>query len=259
MDQILDLLENLNFTKTEGLVYVDLLKNYSLTGYQIAKNLNISRSSVYSALDNLYKRGVVFLLNGNSQMYIAEKPSTLINKMKSQFMENADLLESKLNRLEKYDLEERYVNIEGYDNIISKVKELILKAKSEIYINTDFDLHLFSKEFNEINKRGVRTIVFSFAKLDKDNLPVELYSHCSSACDDKQTRIMLVVDCKTSLIADITPHRDEFLGTFTDNLLLTSIVSEHIHNDIYLLKLKNKYGKDLITEDIKLNTLLENR
>lgn len=259
MDQVLELLEKLNFTKTEASVYIDLLKNYSLTGYQIAKNLNISRSSVYSALDNLYKRGVVFLLNGNSQMYIAEKPSTLINKMKSEFIENADLLESKLNKLEKSDLEERYINIEGYDNIISKAKELMLKAENEVYINTDFNLHIFSKEFNEINKRGVRIIVFSFAKLNKDNLPVELYSHYNAACDGKETRIMLVVDCKTSLIADIRPHRDEFLGTFTDNLLLTSIVSEHIHNDIYLLKLKNKYGKDLITEDIKINTLLENR
>jgi hypothetical protein len=38
---------------------------------------------------------------------------------------------------------------------------------------------------------------------------------------------------------------------------MAAIVSEHIHHDIYLLKLKEKYNKDLIDEDIKINTMME--
>ncbi|MCY6482916.1 HTH domain-containing protein [Clostridium aestuarii] len=259
MIDFVSLLKKLNFTKTEAAVYVNLLKNKSLTGYQIAKNLNISRSSVYAALDNLYKRGVVFLLPGGTQIYKAENPTTLMNKMKSEFIETADLLETKLNELESDDSEERFLNIEGYDNIVSKCKTLLLTAKKEVYINTDFNLQAFSKEFVELGKRGVRVIVFSFSKLDSENIPVETYNHCDSTCFGKETRIMLVVDCKRTLIADRGKHREEFLGTFTENTLLASIISEHIHHDIYLLKLKNKYQKDLIEEDIKINTILENR
>lgn len=88
--EIYSLLERLNFTKTEAAVYVDLVKNFKLNGYQIAKNLNMSRSSVYSALDNLYKKGVVFLLPGESQIYKAENPSALLGKMKNEFVEAAN-------------------------------------------------------------------------------------------------------------------------------------------------------------------------
>lgn len=69
MDEIIILLEKLNFSKTEVAVYIDLLKNSSSNGYKIAKNLNISRLSVYSALDNLYNKGIVLLMSGDSQVY----------------------------------------------------------------------------------------------------------------------------------------------------------------------------------------------
>lgn len=259
MNEILSLLEKLNFSKAEAAVYVDLLKNSSLNGYQIAKNLNMSRSSVYSALDNLYQKGIVFLLPGDSKLYKAENPSTLTKKMKNEFVETVDLLGIKLQELETSVPEEGYLNISGYDNVISKAKELLLTAEKEVYMNTDFNLQTLSKEFIELKKRGVRIIIFSFNKSNDENLPVEIYTHNEASCFGKQTRIMLVVDCKKTLIADKGPHREKFLGTFTDNVLLASVVSEHIHNDIYLLKLKNKYEENLIDDSIKLNTILENR
>jgi len=259
MDEIILLLEKLNFSKTEAAVYIDLLKNSSSNGYKIAKNLNMSRSSVYSALDNLYKKGIIFLLPGDSQVYKAENPSILINKIKNEFNETTNLLDSKLKDLEKCDSEERYVNIEGYDNIIFKIKQLLLSAEKEVYINTDIDLSKFESELAQIVERGVRIIVFSFKKVTLENIHIEIYTHCSLNCEGKETRIMLVVDCEKTLVADRGPHREEFLGVFTDNILLASIISEHIHNDIYLLKLKKLYGENLINEDIKLNTMLENR
>lgn len=259
LEEIIGLLEKLDFSKTEAAVYVNLLKNTSLNGYQIAKNLNMSRSSIYSALDNLYKKGIVFLLPGDSQIYKAENPSTLTNKMKNDFVETADLLKTKLKVLETNASEERYLNIEGYDNVVSKARELLQGAEKEVYLNTDFNLQTFSNEFKELHRKEVRIIVFSFSKVNGQNLPVEIYSHENESCIGKQTRIMLVTDCKKTLIADRGPHREEFLGTFTDNILLASIVSEHIHHDIYLLKLKEKNGNNLIDEKIKLNTILENR
>lgn len=259
MDEIIKLLEKLNFSRTEAAVYIDLLKNSSANGYQVAKNLNMSRSSVYSALDNLYKKGIIFLLPGDSQVYKPENPSTLLNNIKNEFNETTELLDSKLKELKTSDLEERYLNIEGYDNIVAKTKELLLSAEKEVYINTDMNLSRFKNEFIKITQRGVRIIAFSFSDYVGENLPIELYTHGRSSCDGKETRIMLVVDCKKTLVADRGPHREEFIGVFTDNILLASIVSEHIHNDIYLLKLRDKYGKNLITDDIKINTILEKR
>lgn len=259
MDEILKLLEKLNFTKTEAAVYIELLKYNKLNGYQIAKNLNMSRSSVYSALDNLYKKGVVFLMPGDTQVYQAETPTNLINKMKNDFNETTEQLEIMLKSLGTHSYEERYLNLEGYDNVVAKAKELLLTAEKEVYINMDFNPQIFAKEINELLNKKIRIIAFSFSSLDTSGLNIELYTHNECNSIDHPTRIMMVVDCKTTLVADRGPHRAEFIGTFTDNILLTSIVSEHIHNDIYLLKLQNKYQKQLIEDSMKLNTILENR
>ncbi|WP_160361611.1 TrmB family transcriptional regulator [Clostridium chromiireducens] len=259
MDELLRLLEKLNFSKTEAAVYIDLLKNSSSNGYKIAKNLNISRSSVYSTLDNLYKKGVIFLVPGDSQVYKAENPSVLMEKIKKEFNETTDLLTNKLKDLETCDVEERYINIVGYDNVTLKIKQLLLEAKKEVYINTDINLCRFQDELSKIAERGVRIIVFSFKNQVLDDIPIEIYTHSNLKCEGKETRMMLVIDCEKTLVADRGPHREEFLGVFTDNILLASIVSEHIHNDIYILKLKELHGENLINNDIKLNSILENR
>lgn len=257
MENITSLLVKLHFSKTEAEVYLTLLKYPNQTGYQIAKKLNMSRSSIYSALDNLYTRGIVSLLPGEVNTYKAQNPEILIEHMKKDFIQSADLLKEELSRIEKIDTEDRYLNIEGYDTIILKAKELLLLAQKEVYMNTDFDLQIFSKELNELERRGVRVIVFSFSKLNTENLSVEFYSHgVEVKTCGTNTRMMLVVDFKKTLIANSEDHLN-FLGTFTDNRLLASIVAEHIHHDIYLLKLDKKHEKDLIDSSIKLNTLLE--
>ncbi|HPO48897.1 MAG TPA: hypothetical protein PLO89_01095, partial [Spirochaetota bacterium] len=69
-------------------------------------------------------------------------------------------------------------------------------------------------------------------------------------------RMMLVSDCKRALICS-GKTGEKFLGTFSDNELLASVVSEHIHHDIYLYKLEKKHKKDLIEKDITIGSLHE--
>jgi hypothetical protein len=67
---------------------------------------------------------------------------------------------------------------------------------------------------------------------------------------------MLVIDYDKTLIASNLESPD-FVGTFTENRLLSHIVSEHIHHDIYLLKLKQKYNRNLVSEDILIKSEFE--
>ena len=70
--------------------------------------------------------------------------------------------------------------------------------------------------------------------------------------------MMLVTDMNVTLIADAYKDRPEFLGTVTQNSLMVSIIAEHIHNDIYLLRLKEKKNF-IFDESITIGTMLENR
>lgn len=263
-DKLIQELEQLHFNKIEARVYIELLKYKELNGSQIAKKINASRSSVYSALNHLYQRGIVFLIPGDTQMYRAENPETLIEKLKAQFEEAANTLKDELLQLEEGEDDKNYYNLAGTQNFINKAKELLLGAEQEVYINTCLDLHIFRSELEQLGRRGVRIIVFTYDRMEAGGLPVELYRHPIEDYDESQyrkdeIRLMLVVDLKTTLICSAPDEQTEMTGTFTENELLAHIVSEHIHHDIYLLKLKDKHHTELIDETIALNTLLERK
>lgn len=260
MEEIIEYLCKLYFTKLEAKIYVTLIEQPALTGYQIAKHIHISRSSVYSVLDSMYQRGIILLIQGDPQVYKAENPETLMTKLKRDFIENANMVENKLKSIQSAGKEEQFINIKGYDNVITKARELLSSAEKEVYINTDFNLNIFENEWKILEKKGVRVVVFSFAALEHEGISLELYTHNRPIDEEKvPSRMMLVVDLSVTLVADAYKERPEFLGTVTSNALMVNIISEHIHNDIYLLKLRNKEGRNVVTDEIRINTLLEER
>lgn len=100
--------------------------------------------------------------------------------------------------------------------------------------------------------------------MDKKNLPIEIYRHPIEAYDDdvckrSEVRLMIVIDLKYTLICSTNDKNIEMTGIFTENQLLANIIAEHIHNDIYLLKLKEKHKAELIDSDILINSMLENK
>ena len=60
-------------------------------------------------------------------------------------------------------------------------------------------------------------------------------------------------------IADRGSALQEWAGTVSNNALFIKILCEHIHNDIYLLKLKERYGKEIYHSSLRLNTDFERR
>lgn len=256
MKELIEQLIQLGFTRTEASVYIILVKHGRLSGYKTAKLLGLSRSTIYSALDSLYARGCIYLIPGEAKEYEPKNPGQMIEELKQAFVSNADQLKDTLKHMEEDSTDKHFFNIKGVDNIITKAKELLLLAQKEVYMNTDFELIEFEKEFNQLKKRGVRIIVFTFSNQEHSSLPLEVYSQASLGFSEKTTRLMLVVDFEKTLLAGYEEDGN-YIGTFSDNKLLAHVASEHIHHDIYLLKLKNKYKRDLVEKDIFINTLAE--
>ncbi len=125
-------LEKIGFSRLEALIYIELLKNQSMTGYQIAKNLNIARASVYPVLEELVKRGVAMLIAGDTNHYSAEEPSSVISRMNEEYIKSSEILKKGLSEINKSDNGKKYVNIEGFENIVNKVKELLLMSRKEV-------------------------------------------------------------------------------------------------------------------------------
>jgi hypothetical protein len=151
---------------------------------------------------------------------------------------------------------DNFVNLLNRDAIIAKTKAMMNQANKEIVMNTDLDLEIFEKEIKDMIDRKVRVIIFSFRKLNHYK-GIELYSHGYDiqCCN----RIMLVVDTDQVLVASGNYNQDEWIGTHTDNIFMSKIIYEHIHHDIYLLRIKEKLGINLFEmhPDILINSMNE--
>ena len=58
-------------SRQEAAIYLCLLKNEELTGYEVAKLTGISRSNVYNGLASLVEHGAAYVMEGTSSKYLA--------------------------------------------------------------------------------------------------------------------------------------------------------------------------------------------
>ena len=229
-----------------------------MSGYQLAKRIDLSRPSIYNALERMYERGIILSLPESASTWVAENPRTLFGKLAGEYGANAERAAGQLERYAKPQSEERLLNFRGLDTAVAKTKEMLSLARTEVFINADFDLDLFRDDIATLAGRGVRVIVFSFIDIGPAGLAAEIYSHRRArGADWYPSRLMVVVDGRETLVADTNRDRDAWVGSVTNNPLMISIVSEHIHHDIYLLKLRERKGSSIFDDGIRVHTEFE--
>jgi len=258
MQTLENALSKLDFSRNEAAVYLYLLENPGRTVYQIARDLSLSRSTAYPVVAKLFNEGAVVMESADEKdSYHAVEPATLLSRIREKVDETIAFLAEELPKTTAKPERDLFANLVGYEPVIARTKELMRSATKEIYLNTDLDIGLFRNEFADLATSGVRIIVFSF-NLQRD-FPGVIELHSRALPGFGRSRIMAVADGKSVLLANRNPARDEWVGTTSSNALLAKVVSEHIHHDIYLLEIAEKYGKDPFREhpDILLGTLTE--
>ena len=253
-------LEKLGLSLKGAEVYIHLVRYPYSNGSQIAKKLGYPRTSIYSVLSKLQSKGCILSVpEGDVTSYVAVNPQDLLFRLKKEMEDAADALNQEFKKVEVESTEKQFLNINSQEGVVERVYQLLKSAEKEVYINTNINLDKFGK-FNEIfqllKRRGVRVIFFSFQNHGYEKLGTEYY-YRNSLKDEysgKTKRILLVVDMKAAIMA--SNYGGEFNGTFSENKLLINLIAEHIHNDIYIMKLEKNYEGNF-WEDIKINTIQE--
>ncbi|WP_163369478.1 TrmB family transcriptional regulator [Endozoicomonas acroporae] len=249
-NDIVQRLTTFGFSKTDALVYLDVLKNGRTNGYQIAKSLGMTRSTIYSSIDNLYLQGYLYMISSSVKEYEAKSPDVILAQIREKTIDDITVLKKELAVLSKSEEKPFFFNLSGYESLILKIKELINDSKNELYINTDFDITLFQRELQEAIIRGVRVICFSFNQMHSPIEGIEFFSRSHIPEHDfPSTRFMLVRDTLETLVfSNLTTAQ----GIYTNEKILVKIISEHIHSDIYLSGLFGDKPLDLV--NIAINT-----
>jgi len=243
MQQIIDMMQDIGFSVNEAKVYLALVLKNPMSGYEIAKNSDITRTMVYDILKRLVQKGAVIEIEANTKLYAPVPYKELLKKYKDDYLSKISELEEKLDNVRTDSKTDNYlININDYEDMIKEVRNLIRSAKKDIYLSIwEQEALLFKDDIKEAYERGVNIISFSYGHLPYDYGTVYQYNIPSGILKDiwNRRRIIVVVDRERILIGEGNEQIDE-ISVITSNTMLIELAIDQLVLDIIQLNLLKK-------------------
>ena len=204
-EQLFARLVEIGFSEYEAKAYVAALALGATTGYQVAKESGVPRSTVYEVLNKLAARGAVLTQTFGDQVRYVPVPAALfLNRLQHEFQRNLDLLREELNRVETAGSLGNTWNITGQSNVFSYARQMIIQAEEEItlLVGDDDELDKLLPELQEAHERGLAATVLSPTPYDAAGLPVEVHPDEMRLRQAVGHGFVLVCDGRQALLAD---------------------------------------------------------
>lgn len=228
--ELIEGLTHFNLTKQEATLYVLLLKEGYLTGYEAAKQTGISRSNTYTALAGLVEKGAAYVLEeGKVTRYTPVAPEEFCTNKIDRLKEIKQKVLSQLPVL-KSDAE-GYITIKGELEIINKLKNTVRQAEARIYVSANKRvMELLKSELIDALDRGLKVVIIS----DKQfTLPQAI---CYGT-EKQNEQIRLIADSQTVVTGDL---EDEENSTclYSCKRNLVDLFKDALKNEIKLIELQ---------------------
>ena len=228
--ELIEGLTHFNLTKQEATLYVLLLKEGYLTGYEAAKQTGISRSNTYTALAGLVEKGAAYVLEeGKVTRYTPVAPEEFCTNKIDRLKEIKQKVLSQLPVL-KSDAE-GYITIKGEREIINKLKNTVRQAEARIYVSANKRvMELLKSELVDALDRGLKVVIIS----DKQfTLPQAI---CYGT-EKQNEQIRLIADSQTVVTGDL---EDEENSTclYSCKRNLVDLFKDALKNEIKLIELQ---------------------
>ena len=247
----------IGFTLNEAKVYLTLLQNRYLNGYEISKLSNVSRSLVYNVIDRLVAKGFILKSEGQINYYCALPYDKVIEKIRNDNTNKLNVAREKLKNYSRIENESEYIfNIKGIDEFFSKANDLILNAEKEISISIwKEDFPKIEESLSIAAKRGVKVYIFSFSNITFPSGEIFFYQLKDPTALFPYRRISIVVDGKEVIIGE--DAGDKSICVLSKNHALVSMTTDEIVLNIFWLKYIKSKGllKNNATSDEFLTLL----
>lgn len=228
--ELIQKIMNFGLTRQEALIYQYLVISGESTGYEVAKEVGISRSNAYNSLATLVDKGAAYLQSGTTSKYMAVSVNEFCgNKIRNLENDRMDL-EANLKIKEET---EGYVTIFGYQNIRDKIANMLESVEQRVYISISGEkLNLFKKTLSHLVAEEKKVVIITDVSPKMEGCNVYL----SNSLMENQIR--LIVDSKYVLTGDFGESKeDTCLYSGQNNFV--NLFKDAMRNEIELIKLRS--------------------
>lgn len=238
------IIENLSLFglgRQEAVIYVCLLKNEALTGYEVGKITGISRSNVYSTLNSLVEHGAAYVLEGTPNRYTAVAMDEFCDN-RIRYLES---LKEKISAVDfrREKSSEGYITIEGFQHICDKIHHMLTDAKMRIYFSAENSfLAKWEKEIETLVRSGKKVVLISdeVNTLFTDNQRIReavIFYEMPDKGPEKLKQIRLIIDSEFVLTGELSfGTKDTCLYSAQKNFV--TVLKDAMKYEIEIIKLK---------------------
>ncbi len=227
---VIDALMQAGFTRHESMLYVTLCREGELTGYEASKITGIPRSNAYLGLAGLADKGGAYRINGETARYTAVAPEELVQNLKRKFSQVMKVIEEEIPQVNISG--DSFVTINGFQQILDKMKNLINQAQKRVYISISGDqLEYVIKELQEARKRGLKVVIITSGGLDIEGM----------ICYTSRKQfgsVRLITDSENVLTGQLNGANPTSL--FSRNSNMVDLIKDSLTNEIKLININAK-------------------
>ncbi len=233
MGVLAEKLAQFGLTRQEANIYLCLLRNRDLSGYEVSKITGISRSNVYSALASLVEEGAAYLLEGETNKYTA--------------VAIEDFCENKIRRLTALkqelimqipqigDSSEGYITISSHRHIMDKIYNMLEHVAYRVYLSMPAEyLEQFRNHLEQLAADGKKVVL-----LVSDLPSVEIKGSIVYQTDKRDRQLRLIVDSSYVLTGEMNGDAsDSCLYCAQKNFV--NVFKDSLRNEIKLIQLTQR-------------------
>jgi len=207
MAGLVERLVKTGFTEYEAKVYVALQRVSPATGYQVAKESGVPRSTIYEVLGKLIARGAIVTQSfGDMVRYAPVPPDLLLDRMRHEFEDTLDDLAEGFKRVTATPVAPGQTwNIAGHDNILAQAREMIERAQSEVAVAVGDNDQLgdLMTWLQQAKARKLALTVVSPVPYEADGLTIIVHPQGEHLRHALGHGLTLVVDGREALIGEV--------------------------------------------------------
>ena len=242
MDNV-ELLMSFGLTRQEGRVYVLLLGEGALSGYEAAKRLGISRSNAYAALAGLVDKGAAYMAEEQAVQYHAVSIKEFCANKLHYMNELSKTLERQIPKQKQEDA--KYLTIRGRRHIEDKFRNMLKETKERVYLSVSASVaDLFQEELMELVKQKKKVVLLTDEEYVMDGATI----YCTKKIEtvgnngnevEMDGQIRLITDSNYALTGEL---QDEETSTclYSANPNLVRLLKDALANEIRLIEIEKK-------------------
>ena len=222
-------LMNFGLTRQEANLYVLLVLEGELNGYEAAKKSGISRYNTYNALAGLVEKGAAYMSEEDTVKYQAVPVEEFCDNKIRDLKKSKKELAAKLpkQRINKG----AYLTIKGERQILDKFTNMLRETKERVYVSASNEkLNMFREYFTDLAGRGIKVVIIT-------NEPFELKGAIIYLTEHKKEQIRLITDSTYVLTGDLV-DRYNAACLYSSNHNLAEVFKDALANEIKLLEIK---------------------